>query len=76
MKKILIALFLSNDAHARGGHGGDGGVFFGLIGVAIAFLFCKVVGEYLSPNNKSTDQIIIGLFVTLFLLGLLIIIFK
>jgi hypothetical protein len=77
MKKILIPLILNNDAYARGGHGGDGGgIILGLIGVIIAFFLCELVGKALSPYSKSTDQIIIGLFVILFCLALLLRIFK
>ena len=76
MKVLLIALVLSDDAYARGGHGGDGGLLFGIIGVAIAFFLCKLIGETISPYSKSTDQIFIGLFVILFCLALLLRIFK
>ena len=79
MTKILVAYAItSSDAVARGGSGGggDGGMFFGLIGVAIAFFLCKAVGAAISPNSKSSDQIFLGFIVNLICIVLLLSIFK
>ena len=77
--KILGAYaFTCCDAVARGGSGGggDGGMFFGLIGVAIAFFLCKEVGAAISPSSKSSDQIFLGFIVNLICIVLLLSIFK
>ena len=77
--KILGAyVFSCCDALARGGSGGggDGGMFFGLIGVAIAFFLCKTVGAAISPNSKSSDQMFLGFIVNLIGIVLLLRIFK
>ena len=77
--KILGAYaFTCCDAVARGGSGGggDGGMFFGLIGVAIAFFLCKEVGAAISPSSKSSDQIFLGFVINLFGIALLLSIFK
>jgi hypothetical protein len=79
MIKILIAYAVTySDAVARGGTGGggDGGLFFGLIGVAIAFFLCKEVGAAISPNSKSSDQMFLGFIVILSCIALLLSIFK
>lgn len=78
LKEIIAItyIFICNEAVARGGQGGDASLFFGLIGVGIAFLLCKVVGEALSPSSKSSDQIILGFVINLFGIALLLSIFK
>lgn len=73
---FLLYLIFPLSSYARGGHVGDGTIFFGLICVFIAFVLSRIVGEILMPNGDKSLQTFIGFFAILFAVALVGSIFR
>lgn len=71
---VSCSPFICIDAFARGGYGSNNGfyLFLWLIGVAIAFIFCKAIGERLMPDSESSAQAIVGFLAIAFSIAILI----
>jgi hypothetical protein len=70
---VSCSPFICIDAFARGGYGSNAGFsFLWLIGVAIAFMFCKAIGERLMPDSESSAQAIVGFLAIAFGIAILI----
>jgi hypothetical protein len=73
---VAIIMWLPSIVFARGGREGDGGIFIGLVALAIGWFLSKIVGEKLIPNGDETLQMLVGFFTILFGIALLGQLFK
>lgn len=74
---VCLSLF-GTSAWARGGSdgGGIGFLFLGIVGVAVTFGICYVIGEFIAPDARTENKLFAGFSVALLLTTLILMLIR